>query len=81
MIKLAATTDKGRKLVLLGITEGNVGRLREGKPIHIHGEELNLPGFEIWITLGADEDALAKQFSPLIGPETAVRDHRTERRQ
>jgi hypothetical protein len=30
MIKLAATTDKGRKLVLLGITEGNVGRLREG---------------------------------------------------
>lgn len=81
MIKLAATTDRGRKLVVLGITEGNVMRLREGKPIHIHGEEVNLPGFEIWIALGKDEETLAEQFKPLIGPETAVRDHRKDARQ
>lgn len=81
MIKLGATLNNGRKLLLLGITEGNVTRLREGKPIHIHCEDLNLPGVEIVITLGATEDDLAKQFKPLIGPQTTVRDHRTEAKQ
>lgn len=81
MIKLGATTDKGRKLLVLGITEGNVQRLREGKPIHVHGEEMGAPGVEVVIVLGANEEALAEQFAPMIGPETDVRDHRTAARQ
>ena len=61
-------------IVLLGITDGNIQRLREGRPIHIHGEEMNLPGVEIWIITGRDEATLGKQLAPLIGPETIVRD-------
>jgi hypothetical protein len=78
MIKLAGTTTNGRKLVVLGITEMNVTRLREGKPIHIHAEDVNLPGVEIVITLGKDDATLNEQFAPLIGPETTVRDHRSK---
>ena len=30
-----------RKMILLGLSEGNLMRLREKKPIHINGEELD----------------------------------------
>jgi hypothetical protein len=40
MIRAIAETDDGSMLILLGITEGNVKRLKEGKPISISLGEL-----------------------------------------
>ncbi len=65
----------GRRIILLGLEEGNIERLRQGKPIHIHADELGFKG-EIVIILGKDADELRKLLAPMIGPETDVRDDR-----
>ncbi len=74
VIKARATTDDGREIVVLGISDGNIARLREGKPIHLHGEEMGLSKIDIWIFAGKDEAALQQMLAPMIGPETVVRD-------
>lgn len=44
-------------LILLGLSEGNLGRLREGKPILVKGTDLGIEGgLEIAIMYGATED-------------------------
>lgn len=75
MIRATVTSGAGRRMILLGLEEGNVTRLREGKPIHIHADELGFAG-EIVIILGKDADALRDALAPLIGPETAIKDER-----
>lgn len=77
MLKIVGTNKQsGRTIILLGLEEMNITRMREGKPVHIHGEELYLEkisgGFEIVIVLGKDTETLAKRFGSLIGPETVV---------
>jgi len=81
MIKAVATGPNGRKIVLLGISNENVKRMNEGKPLHIHGEEMGLGNLEIWIITGKDEAALTKTFAPIIGPETMVSDQTKDRHQ
>lgn len=81
MIKAVANGANGRKIVLLGITDKNIEKMREGKPIQIHGEEMTLDKIDIWIITGKDEAHLQEMLSPLIHPEkTDVRDHREEKR-
>jgi len=80
MIKMAGTTTDGRQIILLGLSEGNLQRLREKKPIHIHSEEFHIPDIDIVIMWGETEDALAKELGSLIGPETTVVDHRGEKK-
>lgn len=74
MIKAVCDGADGRKIVLLGITDMNIVRMREGKPIQIYGEEMGLGKIDIWIITGKDEVALQKTLAPLIGPETTIRD-------
>ena len=80
MIKMSGTSGK-RKVILLGLSEGNLMRLREKKPIVINGEEMNMPDLDIIICWGETEDKLAEELSYLIGPETRQRDHREEKKQ
>jgi formylmethanofuran dehydrogenase subunit A len=75
LIQAAATHPNGRRVIFLGLEEGNVTRLREGKPIHLHADHLGFPG-EIVIILGKDAAALQEQFKPFIGPETTMHDYR-----
>ena len=76
MIRAAAQDRRtGRRVIILGLEEGNVDRLRAGKPIHIHADELGFKG-EIVVILGKDADALHAAMAPMIGPETDVRDDR-----
>lgn len=81
MIKMAGTSVDGRQVILLGLSEGNLKRLRERKPIHIHSEEFNIPGIDVIICWGPTEDDLMKELQSLIGPETEMRDHREEKKQ
>ena len=80
MIKMSGSNGQ-RKMILLGLSEGNLMRLREKKPIHINGEELNLPGIDIVICWGQTEDSLAKELRHMISPETVQRDHRRDKKQ
>lgn len=75
MIKLSArNTETGTDLIVLGLSESNLQRLREGKPIHIFGAEWHQP-FDILIFWGPTEQAMVKMVEPYIGPNTVVMDH------
>ena len=81
MIKMGGISYDGkRKMLLLGLSEGNLMRLREKKPIIINGEEIGWPGQDIIICWGETEDALTKELADLIGPETRKRDHREDKK-
>ena len=78
MIKMSGTHGK-RKVILLGLSEGNLMRLREKKPIIIHAEEMMID-HDIIICWGQTEEALAKELGHLISSETVVRDHRDDKK-
>lgn len=72
MIKMTGTIN-GRETLRLGLSDGNLKRLREGKPIHIFGAEMGLP-LDVIIFWGETEEKLVEMVKPLIDPETRVRD-------
>lgn len=79
MIKATARTEDGRQLVVLGLSDMNVQRMREGKPIHILAEEIGMSGFTIYIITGKDEAEMEKMLGPFIHPRhTEVQDHRAK---
>ena len=80
MIKMTGQSKDGRTLVTLGLSEGNLKRLREGKPIHIFGAEMDLP-VDICIFWGETEEKLVEMVKPFISPETRVRDMQKEAKQ
>lgn len=77
MIKMSGTGANGREQLIIGLSEGNLGRLREGKPIIIHGEEWGQK-FDMMIFWGANEQAMVELVKPFIGPETHVTDRLTD---
>jgi len=79
MIKMTGVNEvTGQTMVGLGLSEGNLGRLREGKPIHIFGAEMGLP-VDIVIFWGETEEKLIEMCKPLMSKETVVRDMLTNR--
>ena len=81
VIKMSAYNEETKtELIVLGLSDGNLKRLREGKPIHIHGAEWGQP-FDIVIFWGKTEAVMAKMIEPYIGPNTVVRDRTKEKRQ
>jgi len=54
------STGKNTTLIGLGISEGNVKRLKEAQPILVKGSELGFDWLEILIFYGRDEDELKK---------------------
>jgi hypothetical protein len=76
MLKAMARLENGRFLIVLGITDGNVQRMKEGQPIYFDPVSIEIPpGSEIQaITLfyGKDEAELARTVRTLIGPTTKV---------
>ena len=77
MIKATAFAADGQTLILLGLEEGNVAKLREGKPIIVKSSELNLLGnFEIMICYEVTADKLLARLRPYIGEKTLVHDWR-----
>jgi hypothetical protein len=76
MVKAKATMSDGRAMIVLGISEGNVTRLRRGHPLYFDPSELRIePGTVIGaITLfyGGTDAELGRTLCSLIGPETEV---------
>lgn len=61
MVKFVITQKNGPKLVGLGITEENVKRLKEGKPILVKGEEIEMEHDTV-ILYGKTEQDIAKEI-------------------
>jgi hypothetical protein len=80
MIKMRGEGAKGRPVIILGLSEANIDRLREGKPIHLHADDMGFVG-EIVIFVGKDEATMARQMQPFIGPGTVVHDESKRPRQ
>lgn len=73
MIKFTSSGQDGRTLVGLGLSAGNIQRLKEGKPIHVHFEELNLPyKIDLMIMYGETEQELTKELRPFINSRTVI---------
>lgn len=66
MIKFTGDRD-GKTLVGLGISEGNVAKLKEGKPILVHLDEM-IPGInmDILIFYGDTEQAMYQELKPML---------------
>lgn len=60
MLKFLADRN-GRKLLGLGISQGNVDKLKEGKPILVEGEKLGLP-FDVFLFYGETEATMVQSL-------------------
>lgn len=77
MVKAMARLSDGRVLLVLGISDGNIARLKNGEPIYFDGAAVKLEPHEVLgaaVTLfyGKDEAELGRTLKTLIGPETNV---------
>lgn len=76
MVKAMATLPDGRALIVMGISAGNVDRLKAGQPIYFDSSQLHIkPGTGLGvITLfyGENDAELARVLKTLIGPQTDV---------
>ncbi len=82
MIKFTADMNGGRKLIGIGLTAGNIERLKQGKPIHISLEEMGLPWrADIGILYGETEDSLREELSEFITEKTVIHEERGRKTQ
>lgn len=84
MIKFTATDKQtGEVMVGLGISEGNVRLLREGKPIVVNLKDMGLPGGKVLIMWGPTEREMYAQLRDMgwIGPDTDIRDQTQQHEQ
>jgi hypothetical protein len=79
MIKFSARRADGGMILGFGITEGNLTRLREGRPMLIRLAELEIPfdvtsrASEIVIFYGETEADIERDLQQFIGPETRLK--------
>lgn len=71
MIKATATSENGEKLVLIGLSDTNLEKLKEGSPILVEMWELGFTG-KLVIMGGGTEDELAKMFRQNMSIENEV---------
>jgi len=79
MIRMLAHNSKTKRpMIIFGLTDINIQRMREGKPIHVNADDMGYPG-DIVIFTGKDEDTMAKMIMENfeIGRFT---DHRKKKR-
>jgi len=73
MIKFTANRPDGKILIGLGLSDENIKRLREGKPMLVNLADLGITlNAEIFIFTGKDEQSMKKDLSKHIRPDTVV---------
>jgi hypothetical protein len=61
------------RIVVLGLSYGNLRALKNGRPIKFTGETCGLePDIEFMIFAGETEQSMQREFHELIGPDTKV---------
>lgn len=77
MVKAIARGKDGRQVLVLGISAGNVDRLKQGQPIYFDMGQLHTPDSAIGhvtIFYGESELTLRTTLANLIGPDTEIID-------
>jgi hypothetical protein len=77
MVKFKVQTESGRTLVGLGITEGNLKKLKEGFPLVVNGEELQIGKIDFTIFYGKTERAIFDELQKgkLLPPDMKFEDY------
>lgn len=73
MIKFTATTADNRKLLGIGLSHGNLERLKDNQPIRFKGEDVGLPGQDVLIFAGKTEESMAADMAEYITAETIIK--------
>lgn len=69
---------KKGNILVFGITDENIKRLKEDKPIKFNLSELGMDDITVYICHGKDEQALYEQFKEGINPfKTIIKDSRS----
>lgn len=72
MLKMRTKLSDGRELLILGLSQVNLDRLKADQPIAFHGDTVGLPGLEIMIFAGETEQSMARDLAEFVGPNTRV---------
>ena len=73
MVKMVATHEDGSKILMLGLSQENVNRLKEGKPILFGTEDLGLGwNGRVCIFYGKTEHDMLEDVSGWIGPHSKI---------
>lgn len=70
MIKFIGSQQDGkRKLIGLGLSEGNLQKLRQGQPIHVNLVEMDqaLRDWDLMIFWGETEQSMVDELKPALG--------------
>jgi len=79
MIRLAGHNSKTKRpMIIIGLSDINVAKMREGNPIHIHADDMGFAG-EIIIFNGPTEDDMAKMIKDNFDVGKVI-DHRGKKR-
>lgn len=76
----ARSTNGNRTLITLGLEAENIKRLKEGKPIHLHCDDLGFVG-ELLIFYGETQEDCVKIIAPYITEDTIVHDENKKAKQ
>lgn len=68
MVKACLRGENGETL-LLGLSEGNLARLRLGMPICVNLKDLGLPKLELLIMYGKTEEEILEKLKEVYGDE------------
>lgn len=71
MIKASVRMSSGRQLIVIGLSDLNLQKLQEGKPIHMDLESMGLLG-EMYIFNGRTEAEMARTLAEFVGADTKV---------
>ena len=76
MIKVKTTMKDGRLLIVLGLSDINVQRIKSGEPIYFDMDQLKITDEDrlggVVVMYGRDEASMTRDLQALIGPETTV---------
>jgi hypothetical protein len=62
MIKSLIHAKNGSQLVMLGLAEENIKRLKSGDPVYLHLDELGIEGIDVLIHYGITKEAIIKDL-------------------
>lgn len=69
MLKAVAHGDD-HELIVLGLSDENIKRLKNNQPITFDLDQLGIKGIRIFIFAGETEESMAEDMKEFIGPKT-----------
>jgi hypothetical protein len=70
---------KKGSLILLGLSDTNIERLKKGQPIKFNLQELGLGDYDVLIFYGKDEQSMQQELKEFIHPfKTIITDSRAK---